>query len=125
MSDTVVFGVRHTNMTTISGLKGAVVTLVLVIPLWWLPILMQREIPIFWLAAMAVPPVLLGGYIAARKSQRPIMAGMFSGLVAMSFASIVTLSTEELWLAPIVILVGGALAALGARIAVSIGHVAT
>lgn len=112
-------------MIAFSVLKGAVVSLVLVVPLWWLPILLQRAIPIYWLAAMAAPAVLIGGYVAARKSPRPIMTGVLSGLVVMSCVSTVALSTGELWLAPIVIFLGGVLAGLGAKIAVSAEHRST
>lgn len=112
-------------MIVISALKGAVISLVFIIPVWWLPVLLQRVIPGFWLAALAVLPVLFGGYAAASKSSRPLLTGMIAGLFAMSFVSNFALSTGELWLAPVVIIVGGAVGALGAQIAVSTGRAAT
>jgi hypothetical protein len=112
------------NTIPISVLKGAAVVLLIAIPLWWLPVFLQRAIPDFWLAAMTVPPVMLGGYVAARHAPRPILCGVLTGLVAMSLILTVSLTAEELWAVPIMILIGGIFAALGAHVAFSAGHTA-
>ena len=114
-------------MTTIgiSVLKGTVAALVVAVPLWWLPIVLQQVIPDLWLAVMTVPPMVLGGYVAARQAPRPILAGVLTGLVAISLILTVALTPGELWAVPIMLFFGGMFAALGAYIAVWAGHAAT
>ena len=109
---------------TISVLNGAAVALIVAVPLWWLPVLLQQVIPDIWLAAMTVPPVMLGGYVAARHARRPILCGVLTGLVAMSLILTVALTAEELWVVPIMILIGGIVSALGAYVAFLAGHTA-
>ncbi len=108
----------------ISVLKGTAVALVVVIPLWWLPSFIQQGIPDFWLAVMTLPPVMLGGYVAARKALRPILTGLLTGLVVMSFIISFALTAGELWMVPIMLFCGGLVAVLGAYIAVLAGHAA-
>ena len=110
------------NTIAISVLKGAGVAWVVALPLWWLPSFLQQHVPDLWLAVMTVPPVMLGGYVAARQAPRPILTGALTGLVAMSLILAVGLTTEELSVVPIMLFVGGVSAALGAYIAVSAGH---
>jgi hypothetical protein len=112
------------NKIAISVLKGGVVALVAAVPLWWLPSFLQQGIPDFWLAVMTVPPVMLGGYVAARQASRPILTGVLTGLVVISLILTVALTTGELWVAPIMLFVGGVTAALGAYVAVVAGHTA-
>lgn len=109
-------------MMAISVLKGALVALVVAVPLWWLPVFLQREIPDLWLAAMTVPPVMLGGYVAGRGASRALLAGMLTGLVAMAFILATSLTADELWAVPVMMVVGGVFAALGAYVAALAGH---
>ncbi|MDR8394436.1 hypothetical protein NC796_25040 [Aliifodinibius sp. S!AR15-10] len=102
-------------------IKGGTVALILVVPIWWLPIFLQQVIPDFWLAMMTVPPVILGSYIAARRTPRPILAGVLTGLVSALIIATVGLSTDELWVLPIIICFGGASGALGAYGAIRVG----
>lgn len=110
------------NSIAIQVLKGVGVALMVAIPLWWLPIFLQQMIPDFWLAVMTILPVMLGGYVAARRALRPILAGVLSGLISMLLISSMSVSTEELWVVPAMIFLGGASAALGAYVAIRAGH---
>ena len=110
------------NAIAIHALKGTGVALIVAAPLWWLPIFLQQVIPDFWLAVMTIPPVMLGGYVAARRAIRPVLTGGLSGLVSILLISSVSISTEELWVIPAMIFLGGASAALGAYVAIWAGH---
>ena len=106
----------------ISLLKGVGVGLILQVPMiWWTPIFLQQVIPDFWLAVMTLLPVMLSGYVAARRTPRPILTGELAGLITMMFIIPVT---GEWWVIPIMIVVGGAFAGLGAYIAVWAEHAA-
>lgn len=108
--------------TAVSVFKGAAVGVVAALPVWWLPSFLQLAISDYWLALMTVPPIILGGYVAARRTPRPILAGVLAGLLTMLVILAVTLTTEEFWVLPIMLLVGGVSAALGAYIAVLAGQ---
>lgn len=110
------------NAITIRVLKGVCVALIVAAPLWWLPIFLQQVISDFWLAVMTMPPVMLGGYVAASRALRPILTGVLSGLVSMLLISSVSVSTEEVWVVPAMIFLGCVFAALGAYVAIWAGH---
>lgn len=110
------------NTITSSVFKGAGVSLVVAIPLWWLPAFLQQDIAGFWLAVMTLPSIMLGGFVAARKALRPILAGMLTGLLVAFVIVTFALTTGELWTVPVLTICGGMVAALGAYIAVLAGQ---
>lgn len=108
--------------TAMSIGKGAAVAFLVALPLWWLPIFLMTPVPDLWLAGMLVPPIILGGYVAARQAPQPMTTGAVSGLAAMSLILAVGLAPGELWVVPLMLILGGVGATLGAYIAVLAGH---